>query len=417
MPAIKIHQSVLSNGLRVVVCPDHGAPVVNVTVMYRVGSHDEVRGKTGLAHLFEHLMFDNTSNALVKQYDTYCAKAGGTNNAYTTFDYTTYYINLPAHQVELGYWLESERMRAFMITDHALSTQRSVVVEEIKQNVENQPYGKWRHAMEEQAFDPQSAYSWEVYGSADDVEGVTMADAKGFFDRFYQPANAVLCVAGDVTPEHATELAERHFGGINAPTSITERNVFDAAWRRMGTHGIVPDAVPMPAVFLAFHVPGLLDDASYAAEIAATILGSGRSSPLYRSLVQEQQIASSVGAFVDKRLHDSLLTFYAYASREDVTADQLVSAITSSIASTTCTEADRTKAVNKLRTSLAAELQRVSGVADSVAYHTLFYDEPDTVNEVLDKYSTQSLTLVQEIASGCADASLGVRVDIVPAVA
>lgn len=415
MPAIKIHQTVLSNGLRVVVCPDHGAPVVNVTVMYRVGSHDEIRGKTGLAHLFEHLMFDNTSNGMDKQYDTFCAKAGGTNNAYTTFDYTTYYVNLPAHQVELGYWLEAERMRAFMITDRALATQRSVVVEEIKQNVENQPYGMWRHVMEEQAFDPQSAYSWEVYGSAEDVEGVTMEDAKGFFERFYQPANAVLCVAGDVAPEHAAMLAERHFGGIPALETVPARNAFNTSFQRKGTHGSVPDAVPMPATFLAFHVPGLLDDTSYAAEIAATILGSGRSSPLYRALVQEQQIASSVGAFVDKRLHDSLLTFYAYASREDVSADRLIEAMTSTIAATVCTDADRIKAVNKLRTSLAAELQRVAGVADSVAYHTLFYNDPGQVNQLLDKYSTQPLSLVQQIVADCSYVSMGVRVDIVPA--
>ncbi len=415
MPALKTHQTVLSNGLRVVVCPDHGAPVVNVTVMYQVGSADEVYGKTGLAHLFEHLMFDNTSNGMQKQYDTFCAKAGGTNNAYTTYDYTTYYINLPAHQVELGYWLEAERMRAFMITDGALATQRSVVVEEIKQNVENQPYGKWRHAMEAAAFDSQSAYSWEVYGSAKDVEGVTMEDAKSFFERFYQPGNAVLCVAGDVEPEHAAALAERHFGGIPAPASKIVRNIFKPEWRRQGIIGIVPDAVPMPATFLAFHVPGLYDDTSYAAEIAATILGSGRSSPLYRSLVQEQQIASSVGAFVDKRQHDSLLTFYAYASREDVSADQLIEGIRSTIAATVCTEADRTKAVNKLRTSLAAELQRVSGVADAVAYHTLFYDEPEQVNQLLDKYSAQPLALVQQLVTDCSLISLGARVDVIPA--
>lgn len=415
MPAVNIHQSVLSNGLRLVVCPDHGAPVVNVTVMYRVGSHDEVWGKTGLAHLFEHLMFDNTSNGMEKQYDTFCAKAGGTNNAYTTFDYTTYYINLPAHQVELGYWLEAERMRAFMITEKALATQRSVVVEEIKQNVENQPYGKWRHAMEEQAFDSQSAYSWEVYGSATDVENVTMEDAKGFFERYYQPANAVLCVSGDVTPEHAAELAERHFGAIPAPAPISNRNIFKDEWRRKGTSAIVEDAVPMPATFLAFHVPGLLDESSYAAEIAATILGSGRSSPLYKALVQEQQIASSVGAFVDKRLHDSLLTFYAYASREDVTADMLIEAMRKAIVDTVCTESHRLKAVNKLRTSLAAELQRVSGVADAVAYHTLFYNQPSLVNELLDTYSRQPLALVQQFVTECSLVDLGVRVDIVPA--
>ena len=135
MATIEIHRTTLSNGLRVVVCPDHASPNVTVDVMYHVGSFDERPDRTGLAHLFEHLMFDNTTTGVLKQYDTLCTKAGGSNNAYTTYDYTNYYINLPAHQAELGFWLEAERMKAFMITDHALETQRSVVIEEINQNV------------------------------------------------------------------------------------------------------------------------------------------------------------------------------------------------------------------------------------------------------------------------------------------
>jgi predicted Zn-dependent peptidase len=400
--------------LRVVICPDNAAPVVNVTVMYRVGSHDERAGKTGLAHLFEHLMFDNASPDNPKQYDLYCTKAGGSNNAYTTFDYTTYHIDLPSHQVELGYWLESERMRSFRITDHALRTQRSVVIEEINQNVFNQPYGVWRKAQQEAAFNGSSSYSWDVYGSADDVAGVTMDDARGFFDRFYQPSNAVLCVSGDVSVERALELAERHFGSIDGKARPIERTTFDPQSRRAGTHVVVPDTVPMSAVYMALHVPGYVNSELLDAEIAATILGSGRSSVLYTQLVAERRLASSVGAFVDRRAHSSLLTFYAFASKAETTADTLAEAMVEAIRSATIDAERQDGAVNRLRTSHAAEIQRVSGVADNVAWSTLFWNDPEYVNGVLEKYQRVSVDDVRGFITACADPTATVRLDIVP---
>ncbi|HLP28940.1 MAG TPA: pitrilysin family protein [Candidatus Didemnitutus sp.] len=414
MAHIDIHDTHLNNGLRVIICPDRSAPVVNVTVMYRVGSHDEHTGKTGLAHLFEHLMFDNAAPESEKQYDVYCTKAGGSNNAYTTFDYTSYHIDLPSHQIELGYWLEAERMRSFRITDHALQTQRSVVVEEINQNVFNQPYGIWRKAQQAIAYDARSSYSWDVYGSADDVSAVTMDDARGFFERYYHPSNAVLCVSGDVDVPHAIELAERHFGGITDEKTEIQRTVFKDEYRRYGTHQIVEDAVPMTAVYVSVHLPGFLHSDLLDAEITSTILGSGRSSVLYRSLVSDKRIASSVGAFIDRRAHSTLLTMYAYASEEETTADTLVSAIYEAVKGFVLTDEKRAAAVNRLRTSLAAELQKVNGVSDTVAWCTLFWNDPSYANTMLDRYSAVGMEPLQNILEHCADPSKTVRLDVVP---
>ncbi len=414
MPHITTHTTVLDNGLRVVICPDDSAAVVNVTVMYRVGSHDERLGKTGLAHLFEHLMFDNASPENPKQYDLYCTKAGGSNNAYTTFDYTSYHIDLPSHQVELGYWLESERMRSFRITDHALQTQRSVVIEEINQNVMNQPYGIWRKAQQEAAFEATSSYHWDVYGSATDVAGVTMDDARSFFERFYQPSNAVLCVSGDVSVAAATELARKYFGTIDTPVRPIERTTFNPSSRRMGTHMVVEDTVPMPAVYLAVHIPGFANDDLLDAEIAATIIGSGRSSILYRSLVSDRRVASTVGAFVDRRAHSSLLTMYAFASKAETTAEELSAAIMDAIASAVIDDDRRHGAVNRLRTAHAAELQKVNGVADSVAWSTLFWNDPAYVNGVLERYNNVATDAVRQICAACTDPSKIVRLDVVP---
>jgi predicted Zn-dependent peptidase len=414
MAHIAPYDITLANGLRVVMCPDNTAPVVNVTVMYRVGSHDELHGKTGLAHLFEHLMFDNAAPGVDKQYDVYCTKAGGSNNAYTTFDYTTYHIDLPAHNLELGLWLESERMRAFRITDHALQTQRSVVVEEINQNVFNQPYGVWRKAQQEIAYTGASSYSWDVYGSPDDVAAVTMDDAKNFFETFYHPSNAVLCIAGDIDLASAQNLVERYFGTISDAGAEITRTRFLPEMMRRGTHATVTDNVPLTAVFVSLHMPGFSNNELLDAEIAASIIGSGRSSVLYKKLVSDLRIASGVGCFLDRRAHDSLLTMYAYAADESVTADQLVSGMTDVLSQTVVTTTMLESAVNKMKTSHAAELQKANGVADVVAWTTLFWNDPLYVNTALERYGTVTTEDIQNIVSRCASTSESVRLDITP---
>jgi len=414
MAHILPYDTTLDNGLRVVLCPDNSAPVVNVTVMYRVGSHDEHRGKTGLAHLFEHLMFDNAAPGVDKQYDVYCTKAGGSNNAYTTFDYTTYHIDVPSHNLELGLWLESERMRAFRITDHALQTQRSVVIEEINQNVFNQPYGIWRKAQQEAAYTDQSSYSWDVYGSADDVASVTMQDAESFFGTYYHPSNAVLCVAGDLSIPDTMILVERHFGNIDLPAPHIKRMAFSDTMRKSGTTLTVEDNVPLAAVFLSIHTPGFATSELLDADISASIIGSGRSSILYKKLVSELRIASGVGCFLDRRAHDSLLTMYAYGADESTTAQQLVDAITSALEETVVTEEMLNASVNKLRTAHAAELQKVNGVSDVVAWTTLFWDNPTYVNTALDRYNTITKQDVQRIIDRCAYPPEHIRLDVVP---
>lgn len=414
MAHVHPYDTTLGNGLRVVVCPDHSAPVVNVTVMYRVGSHDEQRGKTGLAHLFEHLMFDNAAPENDKQYDIYCTKAGGSNNAYTTFDYTTYYIDLPSNNVELGFWLESERMKSFRITQHALQTQRSVVVEEINQNVTNQPYGVWRRAQQEVAYAEGSSYSWDVYGYESDVSGVTIDDAKGFFQRYYRPSNAVLCVSGDVTTDRALELAQRFFGDIpdNAP-QIT-RNPFDASFRKMGAHRIVQDKVPMTAVFLAAHVPGYLQSELLDIEIAATIIGVGNSSLLHNALVSDRRIATTAGAYLDRRAHSSLLTMYAYGADPKVTGDELAGAMIETLCKAQITQSNVEAGINKMRSMHANELLKVNGISDSVAWTTLFWNDPTRVNTILDDYRTVGIDDIIALRQYCCDQDRLVRLDVVP---
>jgi len=414
MPKIDLAERTLPNGLRVIACPDPSVSVVTVHVMYKVGSYDEDPHRTGLAHLFEHLMFDNTSTGILKQYDIYCTKAGGTNNAYTTYDHTSYHITLPAHQLELGLWLEAERMRMFSIHQRDLDTQQSVVLEEIKQNVENQPYQRWMTAMDKACFDPACHYSWNVYGEPEHVASVSLDDAHAFFDRYYRPSNAVLVVAGDCEPEQVFALAERIFGSIKETGSPIKRSAYDPATRRHGVHVVEPDSVPTAAVFISIHGPGVTDPAVYDVDLAASLLGIGKSSSLHRHLVNNTRVASHAGAFVDRRTHGSLLTLYAYAIDPSITADRLHQELVQAVTDTQITDQVMQKVVNRQRTTLAMELQRTGGVADSVAYHATFFDGPEVVNSLLEEYATRTKTQVHTILDTAKRSDEWVRVDVVP---
>lgn len=414
MQYIDIQIHTLSNGLKVVLCRDANVPVVTVNAIYGVGSFNEKPRKTGLAHLFEHLMFDNTTTGVSKQYDTLCTIAGGSNNAYTTYDHTTYYINLPSHQLDLGLWLEAERMKAFAITEQALQTQRSVVVEEIKQNVENQPYGRWAALLDEAAFTGECTYSWHVYGSARHVESVTMDDATNFYNTYYKPSNAVLSVVGDIDFNDALERVRLYYADIPNTHSPVPTQKFQDSWKRVGTKTVYRDNVPVPAVFLAFHLPGIDSEVLLDADIASSIFGVGRSSALYKRLVTEEQIATHVGAYVDRRAQASLLTLIVYGSSPDSSTDQLASTAVEAIASSTIDEDQFRKALNRQRMSLATELQRTAGIADNVGYFTLFLNDPNKVNTIINDYERRTIQSVREIVSLCSSISKAVRVEIVP---
>lgn len=414
MPDISIRQHKLENGLRVVICPDHGAPVVNVTVMYAVGSHDEHPGITGFAHLFEHLMFDNNSSGSSKQYDTLCIQAGGTNNAYTSYNNTTYYITLPSHQLALGLWLESERMRTFAINHESLETQRSVVLEEIKQNVDNQPYGRMYRVQATAAFQPASSYSWEVYGAPEDIAVVTLDQAKDFYNTYYNPANAVLCISGDVNELLVLQEVERYFGDIARGTTDIHRAAFSTDMRRFGTHETIKDTVSYPAVLVSFHVPGFCSSTLMAEEILTSAIGQGRSSPLHRELVKNRRVASSAGAYLDQREHTSLLTLYAYAADSSASADTLYEELMDVVSNFKYSATHHDTSVNRLRTSLAHSLQRNSGVADLVAWSTLFLNNPNYANEASASYKEVNLDDVADMAQRVFLPLEATRVDVVP---
>lgn len=301
---IKYSQKTLANGLTVVVHPDEGSSVVVVNVAYKVGSRDESPDKTGFAHLFEHLMFSGSVN--IPSYDEPLQKAGGENNAYTTPDYTNYYLKVPPENVETGLWLESDRMLGLAFNEKGLEVQRKVVIEEFKQRYLNQPYGDVWHKLRELAYTKHS-YQWPTIGKCTQhIEDAQMTDVRAFFDTYYVPNNAILVLAGKITPEKGFELAEKWFSDIPEGKSI-DRNIPVEPAQNEKRLLSVESNVPVNAFYKVFHMPDRVSSDYYTADLLSDIMGRGKSSMLYTELVENQPVFSELSAYVTGSVDPGLL--------------------------------------------------------------------------------------------------------------
>ncbi len=418
---LPVHSTTLNNKLRVIVIPKHTAPVVSVCVAYHVGSYHEqsngASGNYGFAHLFEHLMFEGSENVAHGMFDRYCSSAGGENNAYTTFDKTMYYMTLPSHQIELGLWLESDRMGGFAIQEESLVAQKSVVLEEINQNVENQPYGKFGYTLNRLAFTSECGYGHDVYGDTKHIAESTLDDVRSFYETFYRPDNAVLLLVGDIQPERGFALAEQYFGHIRNSGIITPQPQFHTAHRRGQQHSIVHDTIPTPTLFMSYHTEGFTSKEIIVAEILSSILSDGMSSRLYKSLVYDQQIAAEANMWIDDRHYTSLATMYTIATNPDTTCDQLYSATTAvldSIIRDGIEQRELTKAKNRMMTRMAKSYQRVGSIADEAAHQALFFDDPARMFALMDMFMAVTADDIHRFAQTVFQENNLVRLDFLP---
>ncbi len=301
---VNFTRTILPNGLRVLVHEDTSTPLVAVNITYYVGSRDESAEKTGFAHLFEHLMFAGSKN--VPDFDDPLQHAGGENNAFTTNDYTTFYEIMPAINLETALWLESDRMLALRISKRALDVQRKVVVEEFKETCLNEPYGDSWHHLSEMMFQVHP-YRWPVIGLVPEhVENATIEDVRSFYKSWYNPSNAVLSIAGNVTAERAAALAEKWFGNI-PPGIKPTRDIAPEPPQQAPVYREVRANVPVPAIFIAFRTPARLDPDFYAVDLLSDILAQGHTSRLYRRLLKERKLFSQIDAYITANVDPGLL--------------------------------------------------------------------------------------------------------------
>jgi predicted Zn-dependent peptidase len=317
----------LPNGLTLVVSQDHSVPGVAVYVGYRVGSQDEEPGRTGFAHLFEHLMFMGARHVPYPQFDTIMEAAGGTNNANTSNDWTRYYEVGPANLLETFLWMEADRMATLgqTITAEKLETQRKVVLNERRESYENRPYGLAGLALTENLFPEGDRYHFPTIGSAEDIEAAQLSDVKRFFARYYVPSNATLTVVGDTTPAEVQRLAGKYFGFIPAGKPNVRPPVQPLQLRQEKRVALT-DKVELPQVLVGWVSPEAFTDGDADCDLLAAVLGAGKASRLYERLVHRDQIATEVNVGQSSQQRHSTLTIRALA-RPGHTNQELLAAI------------------------------------------------------------------------------------------
>lgn len=300
---VDFNRFTLANGLRVLVHEDDTTPMAVLNILYDVGARDEEQGKTGFAHLFEHLMFGGSIN--IPSYDEPLQRVGGENNAFTSNDITNYYITLPATNLETAFWLESDRMLSLAFSEKSLETQRNVVCEEFKQRYLNQPYGDVWLKLRPLAYQ-EHPYRWATIGQdLAQIENARMEDVKAFFKKHYNPMNAIMVVGGNVKTEEVKRLAEKWFEPIPSGNKY-HRNLPNEPEQQNARKEVVYADVPLNAIYMAFKMPARRDPAYQSFDLMSDVLSQGQSSRLYNSLLKEQQLFSDIHAYITSSMDEGL---------------------------------------------------------------------------------------------------------------
>ena len=389
----------LANGLRCIVHEDFSTPMAVLNVMYDVGSRDEDATNTGFAHLFEHLMFSGSVN--IPSYDEPLQRVGGENNAFTSSDVTNYYLSLPAANLETGFWLESDRMLNLAFSENGLEVQRKVVVEEFKQSYLNQPYGDVWLKMMPLAYRAHP-YQWNTIGKEiSHIENAVMDDVRGFFDKHYAPQNAILVVAGAVALDEAQRLAEKWFGPIPGGPAYV-RHLPEEPTQTEARHQTARAAVPLSALYKAYHAPARRDDSYYAVDLLSDVLGRGKSSRLYQQLVKEQPLFNSLSASVMGSFEPGLLVvsgkLNAGVTLEE--ADAAIEAVLAEISAAEIPVEELEKVKNQAEVSIVFSEIELLNRAMNLAFSKLLGDA-NLVNQESAKVQAvtpaQVLTAAQEV--------------------
>lgn len=393
---IQFERFTLSNGLKLLIHKDASTPMAVVNVLYDVGARDEKESQTGFAHLFEHLMFGGSIH--IPDYDEPLQLAGGENNAYTTNDLTNYYCQLPAENLETAFWLESDRMLSLAFSEKSLDVQRKVVSEEFKEHYLNKPYGDVWHKMREMAYKVHP-YKWMTIGKElKHIEEAQLQDVKNFFRKHYNPANAILVVAGNVESEKVLQLAEKWFGTIPSGEKYMRslpKEPQQTAARRME----VKAEVPIDAFIKTWHMGSRLERGYYVADLITDILGGGASSRLFQKLVKEQQLFSNLDCYHFGSIDTGLLTIEGKLIKgvSIEKAEAAVEAELQQLKETLVDEKELQKVKNKTESTILFEDMSVMSRANSLAFYELLGDA-QIMNDELEKY--QSIT-AEELRAEC----------------
>jgi zinc protease len=394
----------LENGLLVTLSQDHTAPIVAVNLWYHVGSANERTGRTGFAHLFEHMLFQGSEHVEANEHFELVSRAGGTLNGSTWLDRTNYFETVPANQLALALWLEADRMGALLpaMTQQKLDTQRDVVSNERRWSVDNQPYGTWWEKLPALAYPDSHPFHHSLIGSFEDLNAASLDDIAHFFATYYTPDNAVLTIAGDFDPREARHLVESYFGGIprgNGKPPLPDMSLPPTFGRPL--REVVEDDVSLPRLYLAFRAPVFGGDEYYAASVCGAILGMRKGSRLQRALVRERQIAADASAFTFDLPKGSDLLIVDVTARPGISPDRLeqeVSVEIDRLRDHGVTQAEVDRAVALIETDYVRSMQQASERADNLSKFATYFGDPSLVNVQTDRYRGVTVDAVNQFA-------------------
>ena len=395
---IEFEEYDLDNGLHVILHEDHTTPIAAVTVLYHVGSKNEEIQRTGFAHFFEHLLFEGSENIERGEFDSYVTNAGGALNANTSQDRTFYFELLPSNQMELGLWLESERMLHANIQTIGVETQREVVKEEKRQRVDNQPYGSWLENMMKRLYSDHP-YNWVPIGSMDHLNAAKLDEFMAFYKKFYLPNNATLSIAGDIDIAKTKELIAAYFADIPRGAEVVQPTVQEPA---LGGEkvAVIYDNIQLPAMMMGYRMPPQTSDDAYALQMTSSVLSGGPSSRMYKRLVDEDQTALQVFAFPFSLEQGGAFITFSLANAGK-TIDDMTPGLEEEIQklqNELITEREFQKIQNQMESNFIQSNSKMAGIAESLAdYHT-YYGDANYINTEIERYRSVTREDIQRVA-------------------
>ncbi len=395
---IKFESYDLPNGLHVILHQDNSNPLVAVSVLYHVGSKDEVPTRTGFAHFFEHLLFEGSENIGRGEYMQLIQSNGGALNANTSNDRTFYYEILPSNQLELGLWMESERMLHAKIDQVGVDTQREVVKEEKRQRVDNQPYASFLSEMFKRAF-KQHNYRWVPIGSMDHLNAATLEEFMAFYKKYYVPNNATLSIAGDIDIEATKRMINTYFREIPAGATVERPSAYEPP---LGGEVVdtIYDNIQIPAVFAGYRMVSETHPDAYALQMLTTALSDGPSSRFSKRMVDQDQSALQVAAFPFAMEHHGVFIALALANGATTTG-ALMTTMEDEIAkmqNEPLSEKEFTKLLNKVESEFVSRNSGVAGIAENLANYHVYYGDANLINTEIERYRQVTPADIQRVA-------------------
>lgn len=389
----------LNNGLHVILHKDNTAPVVTTSVMYHVGAKDEDPERTGFAHFFEHLLFEGTENIGRGEWFNIVSSNGGSNNANTTDDRTYYYEVFPSNNVELGLWMESERMLHPIINQIGVDTQNEVVKEEKRLRVDNQPYGRFLEYVKKNMFS-KHPYRWTTIGSMDHLDAATLDEFLAFNKKFYVPNNACLVVAGDIDIPSVKKMISDYFGPIPRGKEVTRNFAKEDPIKEPKRVKAYDPNIQIPAVLAAYRTPGFKERDAYILDMISTYLSDGKTSKLYKKLVDDKKMALQVGAFNVSQEDYGMYILYGLPLG-DKSLDALLGEMDEEIEkiqTALISERDYQKLQNKFENQFVNSNSSIQGIANSLARYYMLYGDTNLINNEIDIYRSITREEIQSVA-------------------